>query len=331
MDQLWHQVCTRMLFPVVKIRQKVATIEGVSRSERAPSIVGPMLSTRTGNFPIGFRRGWSAWQRDLDALVAWSKENDLSVVDLGSDTDVIGQKVRDAGITIGSADLPSWQGLITADAAQREEAVAKQAAYIEKCASFGVRNYFLVMLPADASKPRSENFALMVEGLNLLTPHLEAHGGRLVIEGWPGPGALCCTPEGYRAVIEQVSSPTVGINYDPSHLIRMGIDPIRFLEEFYARVYHIHGKDTEVFPEGAYEYGTEQPATFAKGRGFGAHHWRYTIPGHGQTRWVRAFEILRDKGYDGAVSIELEDEHFNTDEAGEKQGILAGANFLASC
>ncbi|AIE84866.1 sugar phosphate isomerase/epimerase family protein [Fimbriimonas ginsengisoli] len=290
-----------------------------------------MLITRTGGFPIGFRRGWSDWQKDLDGMIAWAKANDLGVVDLGGDSDQIGGKVAGAGLRIGSADLPAWSGLITADTAKREEAVAKQAAYVEACAKHGIRNYFLVMLPDDASKPRSENFALMVEGLNLLTPHLEKHGGRLVIEGWPGPGALCCTPEGYRGVIREVASKSVGINYDPSHLLRMGIDPIRFLGEFAERVYHVHGKDTEVFPEGQYEYGTEQPATFAKGHGFGAHHWRYTIPGHGETRWTKAFEILKGAGYDGAVSIELEDENFNGSEAGEKQGILAGAHFLASC
>lgn len=255
----------------------------------------------------------------------------MAVLDLGSDADQLAGTVVEAGLKVGSADLPAWSGLITADVAKREAAVAQQAAYVEACAKHGIRNYFLVMLPEDPAKSREENFGLMVEGLNLLTPHLEQHGGRLVIEGWPGPGALCCTPEGYRAVIKEVASPSVGINFDPSHLIRMGIDPIRFVDEFASRVYHVHGKDTEIITEGLYEYGTEQPATFAKGHGFGAYHWRYTIPGHGVTRWTRAFETLKAAGYDGAVSIELEDENFNTDEAGEKQGLLSGATFLAGC
>jgi len=111
----------------------------------------------------------------------------------------------------------------------------------------------------------------------------------------------------------------------------MGIDPIRFVEEFKSRVYHVHGKDTEIIDEALYEFGTEQPATFAKGHGFGSHHWRYTIPGHGCVRWVRAFEILAANGYDGAVSIELEDENFNGSEAGEKAGLIAGGRFLAGC
>lgn len=290
-----------------------------------------MLTTRTGGFQIGFRRGWSDWQKDLDGLIAWAKANELGVVDLGRDGDTSAKQVKDAGLHVGSVDLAEWQGLISADPMKRKDAVARNAAYVEACAAHGVRNHFLVMLPEDASKPRSENFGYMVEALNELAPHLEKHDSRLVIEGWPGPGALCCTPEGYRACFDQCSSKSIGVNYDPSHLVRMGIDPIRFVEEFKGRVYHIHGKDTEIIDEALYEFGTEQPATFAKGHGFGANHWRYTIPGHGNIRWVRAFQILADAGYNGAVSIELEDENFNGSEAGEKAGLLAGAKFLAGC
>ena len=55
-----------------------------------------------------------------------------------------------------------------------------------------------------------------------------------------------------------------GVNYDPSHLMRMNIDPLRFLYEFGNRVYHVHGKDTEWLSDNLYDYGSEQPATFAK-------------------------------------------------------------------
>ena len=289
-----------------------------------------MLKTRTGSFPIGFRRGWSDWQKDTDGLIAWAKTNEMGVIDLGANADTEGAKVVAAGLQVGSADLKGWKGLLSPDPEKRRAAVEENAPYVEACAAHGIRNFFAVMLPEDPALSREENFGHMVEGLRLLAPVLEKHGGRLVVEGWPGPGALACTPEGYRAMIERVPGESIGINYDPSHLVRMGIDPIRFVEEFAARIYHVHGKDTEILDEGAYEYGTEQPRTFGKNRPFGGPHWRYTIPGQGVVRWTRAFEILKDAGYDGAVCIELEDQHFNTDEAGEKAGLLAGAAFLAA-
>jgi sugar phosphate isomerase/epimerase len=252
------------------------------------------------------------------------------VIDLGGDADTTAETVTKAGLKVGSADLRAWSGITSADRGKREAALEENDAYISACAAEGITNFFTVMIPEDASKPRSENFALLVQGLQGLAPILEKNGGRLVIEGWPGAGALACTPEGYRATFREVPSPAIGINYDPSHLVRMGIDPIRFVEEFASRVYHVYGKDTELLAEGLYEYGTEQPPTFGKPRDFGGMHWRYTIPGHGAVRWGRAFEILVAAGYSGAVCIELEDDNFNGTEAGEKHGILAGATFLAS-
>jgi sugar phosphate isomerase/epimerase len=185
------------------------------------------------------------------------------------------------------------------------------------------------MLPEKPDLPRAENFGYMVESFRQLAPVLEENNARLVIEGWPGPGALCCTPEAYRAFFEQIPSPAMGVNYDPSHLVRMGIDYLRFLNEFGGRVYHVHGKDTELLAEGQYEYGTEQPATFAKPIHFGAFAWRYTIPGHGQVRWVAVMRTLQELGYQGCVSIELEDANFNGATESEQFGILQGARFLA--
>jgi sugar phosphate isomerase/epimerase len=108
----------------------------------------------------------------------------------------------------------------------------------------------------------------------------------------------------------------------------MGIDPLRFLREFASRVYHAHGKDTELLAEGLYEYGHEQPPTFGKPVAFGGMSWRYTIPGHGQVRWVEVARLLKEAGYSGMISIELEDANFNGAPDGEKLGILQGARFL---
>lgn len=288
------------------------------------------MNTRTGNFPIGFRRLWMDWHKDLPGLIAWARQSNLSAIDLGKDADVSGQAVLDAGLTLGSVDLKEWQGMISPDKSTREKAIAANAEYIAACAKLGAMNHFLVMLPENKDLPRAENFGYMVESFTALAPVFEQHNARIVIEGWPGPGALCCTPEGYRAFFNAVPSKAMGVNYDPSHLMRMGVDPLRFLREFIGRVYHVHGKDTEIIAENLYEYGHEQPPTFGKPFSFGNMSWRYTIPGQGEVRWYEVMKTLTAAGYKGAVSIELEDANFNGTEAGEKQGILAGATYLAA-
>jgi sugar phosphate isomerase/epimerase len=288
-----------------------------------------MQVTRTGGFPIGFRQGWTEWFKDIEGMVAWTKSQDLSVIDLGGNCLEHLPTMKANGIRVGSVDLQDWPGLISEDPAHQAASLEANERFIAECAKFGVTNYFAVMLPKDVTKKRSENFALMMDSLAKLSTILEAHNGHLVIEGWPGAGALCCTPEGYRACLKDTSD-AIGINYDPSHLIRMGIDPVRFLKEFANRVFHVHGKDCFVDLEAKYEYGTEQPSTFNKGHDFGNSVWRYTIPGHGVTPWTEVFTILKSAGYQGAVSIELEDENFNGSEAGEKLGIITGSALLAS-
>jgi sugar phosphate isomerase/epimerase len=286
------------------------------------------VKTRTGAFPIGFRRGRSQWQRDPTTLIAWAQENDISVIDLGTDAPASLQIFVDAGMRIGSINLAADKPMISPDQATRADAIAQNAEYIATC---GAANYFLVMQPENPELARSENFGYMIESFGELLPVLEANSARLVIEGYPGPGALCCTPEGLRALFGELPSPAVGINYDPSHLIRQGIDPLRFLDEFGERVYHVHGKDTELLSENLYIFGSEQPPTFAQRIRYGSLHWRYTLPGQGCMRWTQAFTKLDALGYAGCVSIELEDANFNGTTDGEQFGILQGARFLAGC
>ena len=289
------------------------------------------MKTRTGGFPLGFRRGGSEWQRDLGGLISWAQENGFGALDIGDNGPEAIKQIGDAGLRVGSVDALSWAGLINADATKRQAAVAANQEYIRACAGAGAYNFFIVMLPADPAAPRRDNFALMVESLNALAPTLEETESRLVIEGWPGPGALCCTPETVRATFEACPSPSIALNYDPSHLLRMGIDPLRFLREFAGRVGHVHGKDASVKADNIYEYGFEQPATFATAPAFGAYAWRYTIPGAGETNWPEVLSILQENGYQGVVCIELEDANYNGTTEGEQRGLLDGALFLTEC
>ena len=293
-----------------------------------------MSTTYTGSFPIGFRRLGGDWQRDIDTLIAWAAEHRFGAVDVGFNAAEDIKKIKAAGFEIGSADLMDWSGygaLISPDKEKRMAAIEKAKENIEASADAGARNFFALMVPEKAHLPRKENFGYMIDSYGALISVLERMGARVVVEGWPGPGALCCTPEGYRALFRELPSRAMGVNYDPSHLIRMGIDPLRFLNESADRVYHVHGKDTALYSEHLYEFGHEQPPTFAEAPAFGAMPWRYTIPGHGQARWVETLRVLKSAGYKGCVSVELEDANFNGTEEGEKRGLIQSRQFLEGC
>jgi sugar phosphate isomerase/epimerase len=293
-----------------------------------------VATTRTGDFTIGFRRGWSAWQKNLTSLLAWSKANGFAAIDVGAVPQADLAEIRAAGLGIGSVDLgcPMTE-LVHPDVGVRSAAAAKAVAHAKMAAGEGVKNIFTVIPPAEAHRPRKENFAFAVDGFGQLCEGLLANGQKLVIEGWPGGGphyaVLGRTPADYRALLKDLPA-SAGINFDPSHLVRMGIDPVRFVREFATRIHHVHAKDTAIDREGLYEHGTLQPPTFAKEYGFGGAFWRYCIPGHGEVPWTTCLSILKDAGYQGMVSIELEDERYNHSDAGEQEGLLAAQAFLCS-
>lgn len=289
-----------------------------------------MARTRTGSFPIGFRRGGSEWQRSLDRLVAFAKNSDFEFLDVGPMGADELRKITGAGLGLGSVDLKQWSDLFSPDPAKRQAGLQSNLNLVEDAVKAGAKLFFAVVIPEDPKKPRRENFDLAVQSLKKLCGAIREMGAKLALEGWPGNGAnLACTPADYRAMLNAVASEALGVNFDPSHLLRMGIDPVRFAQEFAPKIFHVHGKDTELLEDELYEHGNFQPATFAKAHGFGSHAWRYCIPGHGCARWGKLLGVLRDAKYQGRVSIELEDENFNGSEDGEKRGLLAARDFLS--
>jgi sugar phosphate isomerase/epimerase len=289
------------------------------------------MPTRTGSFPIGFRQGWTSWFKDLPGLLAWAAKSNFEAIDLGSATPADIAKVQDAGLRIGTVDLVDFGKLMVTDPGKRKDLIDRNVAHITALSAVGVKAFFACMLPEDPTAKRAENYRHAVDAFAPLCEAAYAAGSRLAVEGYPGGpphyGALCTTPETVRALLKDLP-PGFALNFDPSHLVRLGVDPYRFAKEFAPHFAHAHGKDTEVFDEAVYEYGRYQPAVFSKPRGFGEHVWRYTIPGHGATPWSSCFKVMQEAGFTGAVCIELEDDQFNGTEAGEKEALLYGQNFL---
>ena len=291
------------------------------------------MATRTGHFPIGFRRAGVEWQKDLPKLAKWSKDAGFNVIDLSARSS--GEEfnaLKSAGLSAGSVDLLDFGHIMSADAAKRREVIDANVKYVRDMAALGARAFFTCLIPGEPARQRSENYRLAVDSFTPIAHAAAEAGAALAIEGWPGGppyfANLCCTPETVRQFIADVGK-GAGINYDPSHLIRLGVDHIRFLKEFGEHVKHVHAKDTDVDQDALYEFGT-QTAALAQPHRWGEWTWRYTLPGHGLARWGEIFSILKDAGYKGAVSVELEDENFNGSEDGEKRALEYSIAFLKS-
>ncbi len=94
-----------------------------------------------------------------------------------------------------------------------------------------------------------------------------------------------------------------GINWDPSHLLWQGVDPIGFITDFPDRIVHVDCKDTRLRPPTGRSgiLGSHLPWGDPR-RG-----WDFVSTGHGDMHWEDAFRALGSIGYSGPISIEWED------------------------
>ena len=291
------------------------------------------MRTRTANIQVGLMLP-SGWHQPVTEIIDWLRANGFESADPGGDDWL--EKARDlaaAGIEVGAiSGSIVRESMLSPDAGQRSAAIGGAAAAIRAAAPLGPMCHFVVMLPADSARPRAENFGYMIDSYSQLCPVLEECNARVVIEGWPGRGALCCNPDDLRALFRELGdSMAIGINFDPSHLVRMGIDHVRFAHEFADRIYHMHGKDCEILADRLYAIGHEQAATFSRKVPFSGSVWRYCIPGQGEVRWSQILRILGDAGFDGSIGIEMEDANYHGSVETQQQGAIEAARYLHTC
>ncbi|NLW83377.1 MAG: sugar phosphate isomerase/epimerase [Phycisphaerae bacterium] len=93
-----------------------------------------------------------------------------------------------------------------------------------------------------------------------------------------------------------------GFNFDPSHLHWQMVSPVRFLQEFSDRIYHVHMKDAAVQLDG-YSGILGSHLNFGQpGRG-----WDFRSLGRGGVNFEEIIRMLNRIGYQGPLSVEWED------------------------
>jgi sugar phosphate isomerase/epimerase len=182
----------------------------------------------------------------------------------------------------------------------------------------------------EISRTVAENLALAEKVLPPLVEYAAARDVRLVVENCPMEG---WHPDGYPANLAYspelwgwLADLGLWLNYDPSHLVWLGIDPQAALEAHVDRVLHVQAKDVEVNAAARSRYGVfgrvvdRQP--WVSG------WWRYRIPGLGEVDWRRLVDTLYQADYDGVVSVEHEDPVWSGDPERVRRGLTIAERTL---
>lgn len=162
----------------------------------------------------------------------------------------------------------------------------------------------------DPSASVTENLRDAERVLPPLVTYAEDRGIALVVEncpmeGWHPdgyPGNLAYSPE----LWEWMFGLGFYLNYDPSHLLWLGIDPVDAVRPFVSRVLHAQAKDTEINPRARTRYGVFG-RTIDRADEWDVGWWRYRVPGRGQVDWLAVIDALDEGGFDGHLAVEHED------------------------
>jgi sugar phosphate isomerase/epimerase len=145
------------------------------------------------------------------------------------------------------------------------------------------------------------------------------HGVKIAIEMHPG--FVVYSPETLLK-LRQIAGPSIGCNYDPSHMFWQGIDPIAAIRILGDAIFHVHAKDTQMYPTNLVRTGVldTKPYTDERNRGW---IFRTCGYGHGPEWWKEFVSTLRMFGYDNVLSIEHEDSLLSAEE-----GLTKAVQFL---
>jgi sugar phosphate isomerase/epimerase len=267
----------------------------------------------------------ACWPRTGGTVRRYAGTSHIDVVNLGQAeaSEIVGQ-VGAKGLAISG--LGFYPNPLHPDPAVREPAIAHIKKVIEACRLMNVP-FMNTFMGGDSKKSLDENWEEALRVWPDIVAHAKANGVKITIENcpmifsrdeWPGGNNIAWSPYIWRRILEQWGD-TVGLNYDPSHLVWLMIDQGRFIREFGSHILHFQAKDVQIDRDGLYERGSMSA-------GIG---WQIPrLPGLGDADWAEIFSNLYRVGYDGDCIIEHEDRRFEGTDRLVKRGFLLARNVL---
>ncbi len=159
----------------------------------------------------------------------------------------------------------------------------------------------LYSFPPASDAMIDDGFAQFAERWNPILDVFDECGVRFALEVHPTEIAFDIY-SAQRALEAIGHRESFGFNFDPSHLIWQGVDPVEFIRAFPDRIYHVHVKDALVTLNG-------RSGILSSHLNFGdpRRGWDFRSPGRGGVNFEEIIRALNVIGYQGPLSVEWED------------------------
>jgi sugar phosphate isomerase/epimerase len=252
----------------------------------------------------------------------------IDVTDMKADAAAkIGELVNKHGVAISG--LGYYPNPLTADRQEAETYINHLRNVIKAAAllKLGVVNTFI---GRDPKLTVDENWPRFLEVWKPLVKFAEDNGVKIGIENcpmfftrdeWPGGKNLATTPKIWRRMFDEIGSPNLGLNYDPSHLVWQRMDYIAPIREFAkTRFFHAHAKDARLDVHKLNEVGL---------LAYPNEYHTPKLPGLGEVDWGAFFAALSGSGYDGAVCVEVEDRAYEGSIEKRKAALVQCYRYLS--
>jgi len=239
------------------------------------------------------------------------------------------EKVRDllAIHRVAISGLGYYPNPLSPDPAEAEVVLSHLRRVIDAAAALGV-DVVNTFVGRDPALPVEANWARFLDVWRPMIAHAEAKRVKIGIENcpmlftgdeWPGGKNLATTPVIWRRMFHDIPSPYFGLNFDPSHLIWQQMDYIAPLAEFKDRIFHIHAKDARIDRAALDQHGVlSYPKLWHTPK----------IPGLGDVRWGAFLGAASDAGYNGHISVEVEDRAFESSLESRLDALNISRRFL---
>jgi sugar phosphate isomerase/epimerase len=226
---------------------------------------------------------------------------------------------RSRGLFVSS--ITYFGNQLDADRDRRLELRARTAEFARAIGAAGIP-IFVIFPGRDDTASDEANYDDFADFANGLIAETQPSGLTFAIENWPGPkdNFIGTTPKGWQELFRRIEDRRFGLEFDPSHLIRIGVDPYLAMEAVKDRIAILHAKDTVIDGEALQALGYH-------GKGW----WQYKLPGLGLLDWPRFLRQARDAGFAGTLSIEHEDAAYGwpgKDLSARREGERLGLDYL---